>query len=296
VSERRPVVIEVALNGGRGVTEHSAVPLTTTDIAAEAARCFDAGATVAHIHARTIEGAASLDPAWYADAARRIRAAAPGMLISITTLRPAGFTVDTVIETLQTLSMESALPDLISVNLGHTVLWDRELRRTVHFPNDFEDVIRLLELSAQLGVVPELGVMDIGFISNAVLLRDEGLIPTNPWFLLELDSPGFGQGLQVAPSTRVNYDFLSLTLADQFPEARWAAHGFDVSTYPVLERALAHGAHVRVGLEDAIVLPDGSPGDGNVDQVRWAVTAANILGRRPATPVETRRVIGLATN
>lgn len=295
--DRQPVVIEVALNGGRAVTEHPAVPLTPIDVASEAARCYDAGATVAHIHARTIEGASSFDPAWYADAIRRIRAAAPGMLISITSLRPAGFAADLVLDALRTLAADSATrPDLISVNLGHTVQWDREGGRTIHFPNDYEDVVHLLELCAELGVWPELGVMDLGYISNAVLLRNAGVLPDDPWFLLELDSPGYGDGMQVAPATQENYDFLSATLAEHVPGARWAAHGNEVATYAVLERALSDGAHVRVGLEDAIVLPDGSPGEGNADQVRWAVFAVSTHGRRLATPSETRRVIGIGTN
>jgi len=77
----------------------------------------------------------------------------------------------------------------------------------------------LLQGCAELGVVPELGVMDLGFVNNAAILRDAGLLPERPWFLLELDSPGYGFGSLVAPATITNYDALAAALRSQFPVA-----------------------------------------------------------------------------
>src|SRR5260370_279626 len=79
--------------------------------------------------------------------------------------------------------------------------------------------------SRRLGVTPELGVMDLGFISNAVALRDDRLLPARPWFLIELDSPSYGAGRQVAPSTVANYDLLASLARAHFPRAAWAGHG-----------------------------------------------------------------------
>ena len=61
------VVIEAALNGGRDRTENKAVPYTAHELAVEARRCADAGATVFHIHARAEDGGWTADPARYAD-------------------------------------------------------------------------------------------------------------------------------------------------------------------------------------------------------------------------------------
>jgi 3-keto-5-aminohexanoate cleavage enzyme len=294
MSERQPVLIEAALNGAREPSEHPAIPLTPSDVATEAKRCFDAGATVAHIHARTIEGAWSFDPVWYAEANGRIRAAAPGMLISITSIRFSGFPVDTVIEMLRSLAEDPiARPDLISINLGHIAVWEPETGRTVHFPNDYEDVSTLLSACTELGVTPELGVLDFGFINNAVALRREGRLPTRPWFLLELDSPGYGLGGQVAPATTANFDALGTALTALFPDSFWAAHGNGPATYPILERALELGAHVRIGFEDTVSLPDGTAPKGNADEVDRVREMARAKGRRPATPDEARRIIGI---
>lgn len=273
-----PAIIEAALNGGRSRAEHAALPVTPEEIADEARRCADAGASVVHIHAQDEAGTARADRDWYTATIRAIRAATPGLLISLTTIR-----------------VETA--PVATVNLGHLVAWERNEvpggRRTIHYPNSHDDLAAALGLCTAIGIAPELGLMDIGFIANAVALRHDGLLPALPWFLLELDSPAFGSGWQVAPSTIANYDFLAHLLREHFPAAPWAAHGHGLPGYAVLERALATGAHARVGFEDCLQLPDGKLAPSNAAQVEWAVATARSLGREPVTIAEARAIIGI---
>jgi 3-keto-5-aminohexanoate cleavage enzyme len=303
VTDPIPVVIEAALNGGRTRDEHLRVPYTPAEVADDAARCAAAGAQVVHIHARTERGDWSADAAWYAEAHRRIRARTPETLISITSIRPAHVPVTMLPALLTELAADPRTrPDCVSVNLGHIVAWepasdaDGPRQRTVHFPNDYEDIAALLAACRTHGITPELGIMDIGFLSNAVTLRNGGLLPASPWFLIELDSPAYGAGRQVAPATVANYDHLAAEVRAQFPDARWAAHGAETAGYAVLARALATGAHIRVGFEDAIALPDGRRATDNAELVAWAVAAAGAVGRRLATVAETRSIISRATN
>ncbi len=291
------VIIEAALNGSQNRADNPAVPITPAEVAAEARRCAEAGASVVHIHAQEADGTWRADGDWYAAAIRAIRTAAPGLLISLTSLRPEGVSVATINDLLAALAADpETRPDLVSVNLGHIVAWERDnlpgTRRTLHYPNSHADLAATLARCAASGIVPELGVMDIGFIGNAVALRHDGLLPALPWFLLELDTPAFGAGRQIAPATVANYDYLAHLLREHFPAAPWAAHGHGLATYPVVERALATGAHVRVGFEDALILPNGHPAPSNADQVAWAVAAARALGREPATATEARAIIG----
>lgn len=297
-----PVLIEVAVNGGRHRGEHPAVPLTPAEVAAAVERCAAAGATVFHIHERAAESGWSTAASWYAECHRRARAAVPEAILSITSIRPTGVSVATVVEPLTLLAADPATrTDLVSINLGHIVLWEptaagsSSSRRTVHFPNAYEDIVALLDGCRERGIVPELGVMDLGFVSNAVALRDDGLLPERPWFLVELDSPAFDAGPQVAPSSVATYDAIVAPLRHHFPDAAWAAQGREEPGYAVLRRALATGAHVRVGLEDSLRLPDGTPAEGNAALVDWAVAAARAHGRRPATAAETRELLGLAS-
>jgi uncharacterized protein (DUF849 family) len=229
----------------------------------------------------------------------QVRERASDSLISITSLRPEGVPVTAILDLLSSLAADPATkPDLISINLGHITLWERPGapgmgRVTRHYPNSYDDIARLLARCAELAIQPELGLMGLGFVSNAVALRDDGLLPDRPWFLVELDSPGYGRGGQVAPSSVANYVALTEPLRQHFPSARWCAHGNGVAGYAVIERALADGAHIRVGFEDAVELPDGSIPASNADLVAWAVQTAVTHDRTPATKAETRALLAL---
>ncbi len=292
------VVIEAALNGGRDRLKVAAVPYSPKELAAEAKRCADQGAAVVHLHARTDDGGWTADPSRYAETLALCRAEAPGVVLGITSIRPDGVPVEAVTDLLAELAADPATtPDLVSINLGHIVVWEPPAgpngRRTVHVPNDYEDVVKLLETCRRLRIRPELGVMDLGFVSNAVALRDDGVLPAAPWFLLELDAAAWGAGPQVAPATVANYDALVSAMGQTFPDARWAAHGQGDGAYPVAERAIAAGHHVRVGFEDAIALPDGGPASSNAQLVAWAVRIASRFDRPVASPTEARGILGL---
>src|SRR5215211_9085728 len=87
------VVIEVALNGNRDRSENEAVPYTAAELAAEARRCADEGASLFHVHARADDGGWTADPARYAEAVRDLHEAVPDGLVSITSIRPEGVRV-----------------------------------------------------------------------------------------------------------------------------------------------------------------------------------------------------------
>jgi hypothetical protein len=83
------------------------------------------------------------------------------------------------------------------------------------FPNAYEDIARLLSAGTAHRVRPE-----------------------RSWFLIELDSPAYGSGVRVPPSTAANYEALAIPLRPQFPETRWAAHGQGVTGCTLIERLL----------------------------------------------------------
>ncbi len=303
-ADASPVIIAAAVNGGRDRRDHPGIPYTPEEVAVEAIACVDAGASIIHIHARGRYGAWSASPAWYSHAIRRIRHYRPNVLISLTSIRPETIPVDVILGLITTLSnSDSTRPDLISVNLGHVMLWEpvaagdaaagRPIprpvrgiglhRRTVHYPNSYSDVVALLDACRTHGIVPELGIMDLGFVSNAVTLHEDRLIGDEPWCLVELDSPRYGAGAQVAPSSTEDYDVLTNRIERYLPGARWAAHGSGRPGFAVIERALATGAHLRVGFEDSVVAPDGRRANGNAELVGWAAGRVRDTGRTVAT-------------
>ena len=94
------VVIEVALNGNRDRAENPTVPYTADEIAAEARRCADEGATVFHVHAREVDGGWTADPVRYAEVVSRLHSEIPDGLVSITSLRPDVIPVDAILDLL----------------------------------------------------------------------------------------------------------------------------------------------------------------------------------------------------
>ncbi|HEV2528903.1 MAG TPA: 3-keto-5-aminohexanoate cleavage protein [Thermomicrobiales bacterium] len=310
-----PVLIEAAINGLRDRREHPGIPYTPEEAASEAIAAIDAGASVIHLHARGRYGAWSSAPAWYSHTIRRIRHYRPESLISLSSLRPDTVPVDVILGLVATLAnSDSTRPDLLSVNLGHVMIWEHVApgdaaagrpiprpvqglglsRRTLHYPNGYGDIVALLRACDRYGIVPELGLMDLGFISNAVTLMEDGLIGPAPWCLVELDSPRYGAGAQVAPSSADDYDVLTDRLRRHLPGARWAAHGSGVAGFGVLDRAIATSAHIRVGFEDSVVGPDGRRVRDNATLVGWAADRVRGFGHVVASADVACEIIGLS--
>ena len=55
-------IINACLNGSRGRGDNPNVPSKPGKVAEEAVRCYEAAASIDHIHARTSDGRTSYDP------------------------------------------------------------------------------------------------------------------------------------------------------------------------------------------------------------------------------------------
>jgi uncharacterized protein (DUF849 family) len=107
------VLIQAALNGARAPGEHPALPLTPEQLAADAHAVVAEGARSLHFHVRDAGGAESLEPADVAGALGSVRAAAPGIEISLSTgLWIAGH------RRLDLIRGWTELPGLVSINLS----------------------------------------------------------------------------------------------------------------------------------------------------------------------------------
>jgi 3-keto-5-aminohexanoate cleavage enzyme len=86
-----PLVLMVAPNGARsGKADHPNLPMTPDEIAREAARCCEAGATGLHLHVRAQDGQHSLEPALYRDAIAATRRAVGERMVVQTTTEAVG--------------------------------------------------------------------------------------------------------------------------------------------------------------------------------------------------------------
>lgn len=91
------------------------------------------------------------------------------------------------------------------------------------------------------------------------------------------------------PGTVKNLQFL----AESIPAgSTWSVAGIGRAQIPLAAAAIAMGGHVRVGLEDSLTLPDGSPASNQL-LVEKVVRIAFEIGRGIATPEEARTILSL---
>jgi len=232
------------LNGARAPGEHPALPLTPEQLAADARACVEAGARSLHLHPRDAAGAESLDAADIAAALRAVRAATGGIEISLSTgLWIAG---DDVERRHALVAGWTEVPDLVSLNLSEPG-WQT-----------------LAALLAERGIGVEAG---LATTTDAEALAGGPLHPAR--VLVEIDDEGLGGEPAVAAAAAID-----VVLDRAGVAAPRLHHGAGLATWAVIEAAARHGHDIRVGLEDVLELPDGTPAPGNAELVAAARATA----------------------
>ena len=113
------IIIKACLNGNRGREDNPNVPWTPQEVAEEAVRCYNAGASIVHMHARHPDGRVSYDTEWYAEADRLIRERCD-LALNHTTARAWEEPVESVV---RYLSDAPQPVEMVSLNLGYNVSW-----------------------------------------------------------------------------------------------------------------------------------------------------------------------------
>jgi 3-keto-5-aminohexanoate cleavage enzyme len=268
------LVITVAPCGAETMRSHNpAVPYTPDEIAAEARGSFDAGARMVHVHARWDDGTPTQDAARYRDTVDAIRAAAPEMIVQVSTGGAVGMTPA------ERLGSLEAQPDMATLTCG-TVNFGQGV-----FENPAPLMLEFARAQLARGVRPELEIFDLGHLDNARWLIGKAPLEGRQHYDLVLGAPGGAAG---TPRNVV-------ALADRIPPdgSTWTATGIGRSFLPVVTTAIAAGGHVRCGFEDQIEADPGTLAASNADLVERVVAIAGLLGRTPADPARAREILGL---
>ena len=231
------IYVKACINGARTPDQHPKLPITPEQLAEEAVAVHQAGAKAVHMHPKTTDGVDSLLPEDVDAAVSAVRHAAPGLPLGVTT----GFwALPDADKRLRAVEAWSVLPDFASVN------W--------HEPGS-EELARLL-LSKGLGV--EVGI----FHPEAA----------ESWAASEFAQHCMRVMIELQGDADVATadDLLSQVFAAGSP-APVLLHGLDESCWPLLEHAGVRGVQTRIGMEDTLRLPDGSPTPDNAALVSAAV-------------------------
>lgn len=266
------LIITVALTGNVPTRDlNSNLPVTPEEIARDVARCAEAGASLFHVHARDGQGRPTLDLEVFKEIARRIKDLAPEVIIQLSTGGRAGS------DHRQRMAPVLLRPEMASFTTGSCNLPGIVYENSPAFLKD------LARAFLEHGVKPEIEVFEPGMINNCLFLHQKGLLSPPFHFDFVLGAPG------ALPASVKNLLFLVESIP---PGSTWSVAGIGSQEMPMAMAALTMGGHVRVGLEDNLFLPDGTPAS-NLSLVNWVVKAARLLGRAIATPDEAREILGL---
>lgn len=234
------MILQACLNGDRAPGTHPALPVSPEALARDAAACVAAGAQALHLHVRGGDGRESLDADAMDATLAAVRAAAPGVEVSVST--GLWITAGDARARLAHVDAWRALPDSASVNVIETG-W-AELARA---------------LSAR-GVRVEIGLWSA---EGAEAFAASDLEPVCVRALVEPQDEEAGAAIVTATAI----DRMLGQAGVRLPRLH---HGTDRTTWSVLDAAVPAGRDVRIGLEDTLVLPDGAVTPDNATLVRAA--------------------------
>jgi 3-keto-5-aminohexanoate cleavage enzyme len=270
-----PVIISVAITGAVPRKKDSpAVPVTPEEQIESTHEAFEAGASLVHIHVRNPDESPSSDPQLYGRVQEGVRKHCPGMIVQFSTGGRGR-------EQSERGAMLSLKPDMASLATG-----------SVNFPNRVYDnppdfVEGLAKTMLDYGIKPEVEVFDLAMLYNAANLLKRGLLEDPPHVQFVMGVPN------AMPARRSIFDFLRSEIADVLPKATWVAAGIGRYQWEVNQWCLATGGHCRTGLEDNLRATPDRLAASNAELVKKIVDECARYDRRPATPAEARRILGL---
>jgi uncharacterized protein (DUF849 family) len=277
------VIITCALSGvlaNRDQCPH--IPYTPVEIADEAKRAWDAGATVVHIHGRTDDGGPSWELETFRQIKDEIRKRCPIIL---------NFSTGTMDDD---ISMQAAIirelkPEIAALNMGtmNYAKYSAKRKQFVFdmvFPNTFGKIEQFLDVMNEAGVKPELECFDAGHTNSVWPLYDMGKLkkPTQYSFIM-----GVLGGLPTS------IEALQLQKQTIPPGSTWEVIGIGREQWRFVASALVLGGNIRVGLEDNFYLPSGTMASSNGQLVEHAARLVELTGRQVANIDEARAQLSL---
>lgn len=279
----RKVIVTVAPTSNfHGKEANPALPEQPEEIAQSVREAYDAGASLAHMHARDRNGVQTTDPDVVAQINARVRQACP--IIIQNSIAPAfGPNPETAEDGLKTLD---AYPEMSSIDLGYVIANLPKGEHHVAWSMSF--LRRAAAIMQERGIRPEMEIFNNGQLDLAKQLISEGLIEAPLSF-------SFVMNMHRATQTAVSWHPATLFAYTQLlpSEALFSTLGVGPAQHHATVQSLLLGGGVRVGFEDNIYYRKGELATSNAQLVERIVGVIRDLGMEPATPEEARDMLGI---
>ncbi len=272
---KQKIIVAVApvSHVGKKLPAPSRNPLTPEEVANEAIRCAEEGASIVHLHVRDDRGVQVSDLSWFRTTLDLIDARAD-LIINGSTGGVSDLSLEERCVSLDEPRVQIGSLNMGSVNFGESV-----------YVNTVPDIRFWAGRMAERTVIPELEVFNPSMVTTTIQLRDEGVL-TDPLHF------NFCLGFPHSISADVRNLFF---LVDLLPEGtEWGLVHEGMQDLTVVSAALGMGARVlRVGFEDGPFLRRGEPARSNAELVANLVRLIRVAGCEVATPDEARHILGL---
>ncbi len=278
-------VVSCALTGVLTNPKFHPVPVTPEQMAAEARRAADAGATIVHCHFRDQHPDKGFLPSWDPKVAGAIidaiKAEVPEMIINMSTGLP-GRDISGPLACLRAGKADMAAMNSGSLNYLKLTSKKEWAWPPMLFDNPVDKIEEYLEVMHEFNIVPECECFDTGIVRSVALFEKKGMLrpPVHVSFVM-----GIASGMPADP------DLLPILIKQLNPDTRFQTIVIGRGEiWQVHKRCAELGGNVRTGLEDTFYLPSGDKVDSNGPLVEALVKIVRETGREPANFEEARQI------
>lgn len=279
------VIITVATTGGvvANREKNPNIPEQPDEIVQAVYDSWNAGASILHLHARDKSGIPTGDPAIYSEIHTKIRERGCDIIIQDTTAAGPEVAVQDKIRCLEAVPR----PEMAALDMGTTVRNKGPYAGTytIRYDKTLEDWAQKMKAA---GVKPSMEVFSLSNLREVANLIAKGLLEKPYYVEFALGHPYHG-GIDAIPRHLMWF-------IEGLPEPQdtiWSVMATGKSEIVLTTMGMILGGAIRIGLEDNLFYRKGEPAKSNAQLVARSVRIARELGKQPATPDETRKILGL---
>jgi 3-keto-5-aminohexanoate cleavage enzyme len=251
------------------------LPEQPDEIAQDVYDCYNAGASIHHIHVRDKQGRTTGDLSVYGEVIDKVRAKCPiitqvGNGIGGIYDADGNFRVATQDERMELTTLDPK-PDMLTINSG---TFQFGYVADVVFDNPIDWNVEFVRRCNERNIAIECECYDISHIENVKELVRRGVLKEPVHYSLVLGIKG---GIPASPQT-ISY------MVDAIPDgSSWQVITISKQQIPSTVMAMCQGANIRTGMEDNIYYTKGELVKSNAQLVERMARIARELGREIAS-------------
>lgn len=274
------LIITVSLTGGfHGKEANPNLPEQPDEIIQAAYDCYNAGASIVHVHARDRSGKPTGDVNIFREINEGIKSKC-NIIIQNTTGGAPGMSVEERMRPLE------GRPEMASLNMGTTVVQWKGAESV--FSNSLSELEYASQKMLDYNIKPEMEVYNLAMLQNVEHLINKGLLK-KPYYVNFV----LGMNKVMQGALRYTPKILMMLIENLPADAIYNVTGIGPNQLPATTLSLLLGGNLRVGFEDNVYYTKGVLATNNAQLVERTVRMASELGREIANPAEARAMLGL---